>query len=78
MSPRPDGRAPGQLRPVAYELGYQEWAAGLRAVLDGQDPGAVLRLGVDRSSSLAARDRERMGDGGVLDAARFDRRTLAA
>jgi ribonuclease PH len=28
MSPRPDGRAPGQLRPVAFELGYQEWAAG--------------------------------------------------
>ena len=28
MSPRPDGRAPGQLRPVAYEIGYQEWAAG--------------------------------------------------
>ena len=28
MSPRPDGRAPGQLRPVAYELEYQEWAAG--------------------------------------------------
>ena len=28
MSPRPDGRAPGQLRPVGYELGYQEWAAG--------------------------------------------------
>ncbi|HEX5937692.1 MAG TPA: ribonuclease PH [Actinomycetota bacterium] len=28
MSPRPDGRAPGQLRPVTYELGYQEWAAG--------------------------------------------------
>ena len=27
MSPRPDGRAPGQLRPVAYEVGYQE-AAG--------------------------------------------------
>ena len=25
---RPDGRAPGQLRAVAYELGYQEWAAG--------------------------------------------------
>ena len=25
---RPDGRAPGQLRPVAFELGYQEWAAG--------------------------------------------------
>jgi ribonuclease PH len=28
VSPRPDGRAPGQLRPVAYEVGYQEWAAG--------------------------------------------------
>jgi ribonuclease PH len=28
VSPRPDGRAPGQLRPVAYELGYQEWASG--------------------------------------------------
>lgn len=28
MSPRPDGRAPGQLRPVTYELGYQEWASG--------------------------------------------------
>ena len=25
---RPDGRAPGQLRPVTFELGYQEWAAG--------------------------------------------------
>jgi ribonuclease PH len=28
MSPRPDGRAAGQLRPVSFELGYQEWAAG--------------------------------------------------
>ena len=25
---RPDGRDPATLRPVAYELGYQEWAAG--------------------------------------------------
>ena len=25
---RPDGRATGQLRPVAWELGYQEWADG--------------------------------------------------
>jgi ribonuclease PH len=25
---RPDGRAPGDLRPVAWELGFQEWAAG--------------------------------------------------
>jgi ribonuclease PH len=25
---RPDGRAPDELRPVAWELGYQEWAAG--------------------------------------------------
>jgi ribonuclease PH len=25
---RPDGRAAGQLRPVAWELGFQEWAAG--------------------------------------------------
>jgi ribonuclease PH len=25
---RPDGRAGGELRPVAYELGYQEWADG--------------------------------------------------
>ena len=25
---RPDGRAPSQLRPVAYELGFQEWADG--------------------------------------------------
>jgi ribonuclease PH len=28
LNPRPDGRAPGELRPIAYELGYQEWAAG--------------------------------------------------
>ncbi len=28
MTERPDGRAAGRLRPVAYELGYQEWAAG--------------------------------------------------
>jgi ribonuclease PH len=25
---RPDGRASGELRPVAFELGYQEWADG--------------------------------------------------
>ena len=25
---RPDGRANDELRPVAWELGYQEWAAG--------------------------------------------------
>ncbi len=25
---RPDGRAPEELRPVAWELGFQEWAAG--------------------------------------------------
>ena len=25
---RPDGRAPEELRPVSYELHYQEWAAG--------------------------------------------------
>lgn len=25
---RPDGRAPGELRPVSYELGFQEWAEG--------------------------------------------------
>ena len=25
---RPDGRGPDDLRPVALELGYQEWAAG--------------------------------------------------
>ena len=28
MTPRPDGRAPGELRPVSWELGFQEWAAG--------------------------------------------------
>lgn len=28
MTARPDGRAAGQLRPVAHELGYQEWALG--------------------------------------------------
>jgi ribonuclease PH len=27
-SERPDGRAPDQLRPVAVELGFQEWAEG--------------------------------------------------
>jgi ribonuclease PH len=25
---RPDGRAGGEMRPIAYELGYQEWADG--------------------------------------------------
>jgi len=28
MSPRPDGRDADALRPITYELGYQEWAAG--------------------------------------------------
>jgi ribonuclease PH len=28
VSPRPDGRAADELRPVTFELGFQEWAAG--------------------------------------------------
>jgi ribonuclease PH len=28
VSARPDGRAAGELRPVTWELGFQEWAAG--------------------------------------------------
>jgi ribonuclease PH len=28
VTPRPDGRAPDELRPVTWELGFQEWAAG--------------------------------------------------
>ena len=28
MIERPDGRGPGELRPVGIELGYQEWAEG--------------------------------------------------
>jgi ribonuclease PH len=28
MSERPDGRRPDQLRDIAYELGYQDWADG--------------------------------------------------
>jgi ribonuclease PH len=28
MSERPDGRADDELRPVSWELGFQEWAAG--------------------------------------------------
>jgi ribonuclease PH len=28
VSTRPDGRAAAELRPVAYELGFQEWATG--------------------------------------------------
>jgi ribonuclease PH len=28
VNPRPDGRASAELRPVSYELGFQEWAAG--------------------------------------------------
>jgi ribonuclease PH len=28
MTPRADGRAADELRPVEYELGFQEWAAG--------------------------------------------------
>jgi ribonuclease PH len=28
VSARSDGRAPGELRPIRYELGYQEWATG--------------------------------------------------
>jgi ribonuclease PH len=28
VTPRPDGRASDELRPVTWELGFQEWAAG--------------------------------------------------
>jgi ribonuclease PH len=28
VSPRPDGRAPDELRPIEVELGFQEWAEG--------------------------------------------------
>ena len=48
------------------------------AVLDGQDPGAVRRLRLERNASLASRDGQGMGDRRVFDAARIDHRALAA
>ena len=51
---RPDGRAVDELRPVTFELGFQEWAAGSVLFSDGSsismklldanatDGGAVL------------------------------------
>ena len=39
-SPRPDGRAPDELRPLGVELGYQEWAEG--SVLFSQGRTRVL------------------------------------
>lgn len=36
MSERPDGRTPSELRPVAYELGWQQWAEGSILLSMGQ------------------------------------------
>jgi ribonuclease PH len=40
VSPRPDGRAPDELRPIEVELGFQEWAEG--SVLFSQGRTKVL------------------------------------
>ena len=40
-----DGREPDDLRPLTFERDYTEFAAGLGARVDGQDPGAVHRVG---------------------------------
>ena len=68
---RPDGRgarrACGRSR---YELGYQEWAAGSVLFSMGKTRVLVRRVRVRRPAALAARDRQGLGDGRVLDAAR--------
>lgn len=40
MNPRPDGRGADALRPIRYELGYQDWAEG--SILFGQGRTRVL------------------------------------
>ena len=73
---RPDGRAPDDLRPVSWELGFQEWAAG--SVLFSMGKTRVLvAASVSRGrASLAEGHRPRLGHGGVLDAPRLHERTL--
>ena len=74
----PDGRAPGQLRSGGLRARLPGVGRRLGAVLDGEDPGAVRRLRVDRSAALAARHGQGVGDGGVLDAAGIDERAFAS
>ena len=77
VSPRPDGRAPGQLRPVAYEVGYQEWAAG--SVLFSMGKTRVLcAASVSTEAPRWLRGPEGVGDGRVLDAAGVDHGAVAA
>ena len=77
MSPGPDGRAPGQLRPVAYEVGYQEWAAG--SVLFSMGKTRVLcAASVSTEAPRWLGGREGMGHGRVLDAAGVDHGAVAA
>ena len=67
---RPDARANDELRPVAWELGYQEWAHG----------SVLLSMGKTRVliAAVAEGDGEGMGHRRVLHAPRLDERTIAA
>ena len=67
---RPDGRDAASLRPVGLRGRLPGVGRGVGAVLDGEDPRALRRVGVRRSASVAPRLRQGLGDGRVLDAAR--------
>ena len=69
--PRPDGRAADELRPISFERDYTEMAAGSCLVSFGRT--RVLCTASDRRGRAAvdARQRQGLGDGRVLDAARL-------
>ena len=69
--PRPDGRAPDALRPITFERDFTEMAAGSCLVSFGRT--RVLCTAIDRRgrAALDARQRQGVGDGRVLDAARL-------
>ena len=73
---RPDGRAADELRPVTWELGFQEWAAG--SVLFSMGRTRVLVRGQRQRgrAPLAEGHRQGLGDRRVLDASRRHERAV--
>ena len=69
---RADGRASDEARPLTFERDFTEMAAGSVLVSVGRTRVLCTASVEDRRAALAARDREGMGQRGVLDAARLD------
>ena len=69
MSARPSNRASDEMRRVSLERGVARYAEGSCLVKFGETHVIVTASLEERAPGLAARQRQRLGDGGIFHAA---------